>query len=115
MYKYVALLVALLAFFASANAQHLGAHQSVSGVSAGVSGVSATSGKAGKGQHLLAGLEVLNAGLDDLAAKIQAMRDNLPEYTPTWKHKKNDVSGTSGTSGTSGVSGGNRKHGFGHA
>ncbi|MEO2194001.1 MAG: hypothetical protein ABGY24_16315, partial [bacterium] len=76
MYKYVALLVALLAFFASANAQHLGAHKSVSGVSAGVSGVSATSGKAGKGQHLVAGLEMLNAGLDDLAAKVVV--NNLP-------------------------------------
>jgi hypothetical protein len=87
-----------------------GAVSGTSGVSAGVSGAS---GKAAKGSHLLAGLDMINEGIASLADKIEAIRADLPEYEMQHKKGKGNVSGVSAD--VSGVSGGNRKHGlFGH-
>jgi len=83
----------------------------VSGVSS-TSGTSGTSAKAGKHSHLLNALDMVNDHLQDLNAKIEEMRAELPEYEMGnhWKKGKDNVSGP--VSGASGVSSAGRKHGL---
>jgi hypothetical protein len=83
-----------------------------SGVSS-TSGTSGASGKAGKHAHLLNAMDMVNDHLQNLNAKIEEIRAELPEYEVGnhFKKGKNDVSGS--VSGTSAVSSaGHRK--FGH-